>query len=247
MWWSLSSLFLLRDGAFPKICTLHFCFCSEINSSLVGKSFWSPFKKIRYVSFGGGGGCPILFHWTCFIGAKVVFGSLNVEQRFEAARRTTWPWGKGGAWTKGREGDSGIFSLINLPFFLEILPLGWCLAPEQSIWHELKLWSSLFFPFLVTTSWEQANGSRVACCQYRLQKSVSSQTGSEIGGGSYRFLRLFLVSFSELVWFRLVRYYFELGWDKHIPLVHQMLSAASQFSEAPGLTFLGAQECPGRG
>lgn len=105
----------------------------------------------------------------------------------------------------------------------------------------------LFSPFLVTTSWEQTNGSRVACCQYRLQKSVSSQTGSEIGGGTYRFLRLFLVSFSELVWFRLVRYYFELGWDKHIPLVYQMLSAASQFPEAPGLTFLGAQECPGRG
>lgn len=76
-----------------------------------------------------------------------------------------------------------------------------------------------FFPpaCLVTTAWEQADRSRVARCQYRLQESISSQTGSEIGGGSYRFLRWFLVSFSELVWFRLVRYYFELGWDKHSP------------------------------
>lgn len=105
-----------------------------------------------------------------------------------------------------------------------------------------------FFPAcLVTTAWEQADRSRVACCQYRLKKSVSSQTGSEMGGGSSRFLRLFLVSFSELVWFRLVRCYFELGWGKHVPLVHQMLPAASQFPEAPGLTFLGARECPGKG
>lgn len=103
------------------------------------------------------------------------------------------------------------------------------------------------FSFSVTTAWEQAGRSRVASCQYRLQKSISSQTGSEIRGGSYRFLRLFLVSFSELVWFRLVRYYFEWGWDKHISLMHQMFSAASQFPEAPGLAFLGVREDPGKG
>lgn len=160
--------------------------------------------------------------WKLKCGAEVCSSQTNYVALREGVE----------GWMKEREGDSGIFSLSNLPFCLEILPPGWCPAPGQGLWHEWELWSSLFFfsflvclffffffppACLVTTAWEQADRSRVARCQYRLQESISSQTGSEIGGGSYRFLRWFLVSFSELVWFRLVRYYFELGWDKHSP------------------------------
>lgn len=45
------------------------------------------------MSCGGGGLYPIPLHWTNVIGTKVVFGSLNVEQRFEEAKLTTWPLG----------------------------------------------------------------------------------------------------------------------------------------------------------
>lgn len=172
------------------------------------------------MSCAGGGLYPI-------IGAKVVFESLNVEQRLGAA--LCGP----GAWTKGREGGSGIFSSNQSFIFLgnrasRLVPdtrtgsLAWIIPMIFPIF--------LFFSSsLVTTVWEQADRSRAARCQYRLQKSISSQTGSEIRGGSYRFLRLFLVSFWELVWFKLVRYYFELGWDKHflgVPDVHCSLPVA---------------------
>lgn len=58
-------------------------------------------------------------------------------------------------------------------------------------------------------------------CRCRQQKSIRRQAVSEIEEGSYRFLCLFLVSFLELVWFTLVRYYFEPSRDEHIPIVNK--------------------------
>lgn len=45
------------------------------------------------MSCSGGGLYLIPLQWTYFIGTEVVFGSLNVEQRFEEAKLTTWPLG----------------------------------------------------------------------------------------------------------------------------------------------------------
>lgn len=206
-----------------------------------------------------GVGCtPFALHQICFIGAKVVSGSLNLEQRFAAAKELRGSGGKGRGVNERKGRGLRRFLSNNSPilpgnFASRLVPssrtgsLAWVRAVILFFFSFSFLFFFFFPACLVTTAWEQADRSRIALCQYRLQESISSQTGSEIGGGSYRFLRWFLVSFSELVWFRLVRYYFELGWDKHIPLVHQMLTTASQFPEAPGLTFLGARECPGKG
>lgn len=80
-----------RGGAFLEKCTLHFRFCSEINSSFAGESFRSPLKDKDLRAAVGVGCTPFALHQTCFIGAEVVSESLNVEQRFAAAKRTTWP------------------------------------------------------------------------------------------------------------------------------------------------------------
>ena len=80
-----------RGGALLEKCTLHFRFCSEINSSFAGESFRSPLKDKDLRAAVGVGCTPFALHQTCFIGAEVVSESLNVEQRFAAAKRTTWP------------------------------------------------------------------------------------------------------------------------------------------------------------
>lgn len=180
-------------------------------------------------------------HRTYFIGAKVAFESLKMGQRFKAADELHGPGRNSEAQIKGKEKDLVYFSLIHFHdlFILEMLPLVWSLVPEQGLWHELYLWSFQFFFPLISPSplshycMETADRSTIACCQYRLQKSISSQTGSEIGGGSYRFLWLFLVSFSELGWFSLVRYYFQLGWDKHIPGYTRCFLQSPHFQRNP--------------
>lgn len=81
-----------------------------------------------------------------------------------------------------------------------------------------------FFPLLscFIGSYLSGRESRqvAASGRCRQQKSIR-QPGSEIEEGSYRFLCLFLVNFSELVWFTLVRYYFEPSKDEHILLVSE--------------------------
>lgn len=167
---------------------------------------------------------------------------MGKGQRSEGARWSTWLWGKRrwGKWTESSK-ETLAFSFYQILLFSSPGNPACRLVPGSRTGSQAWIITVMFFPqplFLAPAAWEQADRSRVAPCQYRLQKSISSQTGSEIGGGSYGFLWLFLLSFLELVWFGLVRYYFELGWDKHIPLVYQMLSAASQFPQAPGLASL---------
>lgn len=81
-----------------------------------------------------------------------------------------------------------------------------------------------FFPFLSCCIGSYLNGREsrqvAANGRCRQQKSIR-QSGSEIEEGSYRFFCLFLVNFSELVWFTPVRYYFEPSRDEHILIVNE--------------------------
>lgn len=250
MWWPLSSLLLSPT---PKVMTSQgSVLCTSISAvKLAGAQQVSLSAHLKAKGMWAVVGLvmpPSSLYWMCFLSAEVEFGKGRL---FEGVRWSTWPWGKRkwGEVNRKKEEDPGIFFLMNLAFFfLEILSVGWYLAREQGLRHESYLWCSSPHPLvLVTAAWEQADRSRVAGCQYRLQESISNQTGSEIGGGSYRFLRLFLVSFLELVWFRLVSYYSERGWDKHIPSVYQMLSVGSQFPETPGLASLWGRGVQARG
>lgn len=81
-----------------------------------------------------------------------------------------------------------------------------------------------FFPLLSCFIGSYLNGREsrqvAADGRCRQQKSIR-QSGSEIEEGSYRFLCLFLGNFSELMWFTLVRYYFEPHRDEHILTVNE--------------------------
>lgn len=81
-----------------------------------------------------------------------------------------------------------------------------------------------FFPLLSCCIGSCLNGResrQVAAAGRCRQQNSLRQSGSEIEEGSYRFLCLFLVNFSELVWFTLVRYYFEPSKDEHILIVNE--------------------------
>ena len=135
-----------RGGAFLEKCTLHFCFCSEINSSFAGKSFRSPLKEKDLRAAVGGGLYPLCFISDMFYWCKSGIWKLKCGAEVCSSQTNYVALGERvGGWMKEREGDSGIFSLSNLPFCLEILPPGWCPAPGQGLWHEWELWSSLFF------------------------------------------------------------------------------------------------------
>lgn len=70
--------------------------------------------------------------------------------------------------------------------------------------------------------------------------------GNEIEGGSYRFLSLFLVSFSELVWFTLVRYYSQPRRDEHIPMVNKKGCLHSCFFPWKSQSFIFGRSFSGR-
>lgn len=81
-----------------------------------------------------------------------------------------------------------------------------------------------FFPLLSCCIGSYLNGREsrhvAANGRCRQQKSIR-QSESEIEEVSYRFFCLFLVNFSELVWFTPVRYYFEPSRDEHILIVNE--------------------------
>lgn len=157
-------------GAFLEKCTLHFRFCSEINSSFAGKSFRSPLK-IKIWELQWGWAVPLRFTSDIFYCCKSGIWKLECEAEVCSSQMNYVALREGvGGWMKEREGDSGIFSPANLPICLEILPPGWRPAPGQGLWVRaviflvfLFLLVFLFFPCLFSYHCMGAGRQKQGC------------------------------------------------------------------------------------